>query len=387
MALSTILALWAILSLHGESRSPAELLATYRTELQAFRREYGGARELPDVRFFLFGMGNRAKYIYRNGSLIDARSGALVRSWKFRSECIVPPEYLVSLQTAAGAVTIREDEDAVWIGESGRTAALDGTRRRLKLPDFSGHRNSRVLRVLHQELLFNINEAGPVPNLFAYSRPWYRDGAMVAMALRETGNLGLLRTWITGLHDPFDRNNAGETEADNLGQALFLVSLASDRTHPLVRKVMAEVSRFEVTDGQGRFIRGRSDFADHPVYQTKWMKYGLRALGLPDPYVVPAVADSYSALFWMDFKDFHIPGHDTADRGSYPYLGWACDHFHGTRGSPIGNRDYPLTWEQRASQANYEGMRIISPIYTAQRLAVPHTWHAAEVFLYIFLSR
>jgi len=138
---------------------------------------------------------------------------------------------------------------------------------------------------------------------------------------------------------------------------------------------------------QGRFIKGRSDFAEHPVYQTKWMKYRLRAVGLPDPYSVPAVPDSYSALFWMDFKDEYIPGHDADDRGEYPYLGWACDHFHRTRRSPISNRDYPLTWEERASQANYEGMRIISPVYTARCLAAPHTWHAAEVFLYIFLSR
>jgi hypothetical protein len=26
-----------------------------------------------------------------------------------------------------------------------------------------------------------------------------------------------------GLREPYDRNNAGETEADNLGQALYLV--------------------------------------------------------------------------------------------------------------------------------------------------------------------
>ena len=38
-----------------------------------------------------------------------------------------------------------------------------------------------MLRVLHQELLFNIIGGKPVPNLFVYPKPWYRDGAMVAM--------------------------------------------------------------------------------------------------------------------------------------------------------------------------------------------------------------
>jgi hypothetical protein len=71
------------------------------------------------------------------------------------------------------------------------------------------------------------------------------------------------------------------------------------------------------------------------------------------------------------------------NRQEYPYLGWACDHFHKTKKSPISNRDYPLTWEQKASQAKYEGIQIISEQYTQQRLAAPHTWHAAEVFLYL----
>ena len=53
------------------------------------------------------------------------------------------------------------------------------------------------------------------------------------------------------------------------------------------------------------------------------------------------------------------------------------------KSSPLSAGDYPLTWEQRASQANYGGMRIISEQYTQQRLAAPHTWHAAEVFLYL----
>ena len=116
---------------------------------------------------------------------------------------------------------------------------------------------------------------------------------------------------------------------------------------------------------------------------TKWAKLGLSSLGLADPYVVPAVQDSYSALFWMAYKNTYVKGHDANNRGPYPYLGWASDHFHGTKTSPIGNRDYPLTWEQHASQARYEGMKIIAEEFVRQRLATPHTWHAAEVFLYL----
>jgi hypothetical protein len=84
----------------------------------------------------------------------------------------------------------------------------------------------------------------------------------------------------------------------------------------------------------------------------------------------------------MDYRDAYVKSKDAGSL-SYPYLNWACDHFHGLKRSPIGNRDYPLTWEKDASAANYAGMAIISDEYRQQRLATPHTWHAAEVFLYL----
>jgi hypothetical protein len=362
----------------------AHALAKYRTELKAFRAEHGRARELPDVRFFLFGMGRRAKFIYRNGRLLDALSGRAVRQWTIASEVIVPPEYCVALDLGHGRkVMLREDQQAVWIEEDGRRETLEGTRSVLRLPAFAGHRYAGVLRVLHQELLVNVTPAGPVPNFFVYAKPWYRDGAMMALAFRETGNLGVIRDWILGPREPFDRNNGGVTEPDNLGQALFLVSLVSDKNHPLVPKVLAELPRFERAGPQGRYIIGSTDGAEHPVYQTKWLKLGLRALGLPDSYGVPLVPDGYSALFWMDYRDAHVPGKDSDDRSAYPYLGWACDHFYGRKKSPIGNRDYPLTWEQHASQADYAALTVLDSVYVKQRLSAPHTWHAAEVFLYV----
>ncbi len=362
----------------------AATLRVYRAELTAFRGEFGGARALPDVRFFLFGMGQRTKLLYRGGRLTDARSGKLLREWKVKSDMIVPSDYLVRVETADGAtVRLREDETAVWIEEGSTRTAIEGTRHPVKLPDFTGHRYARILRVLHQELLVNVTPAGPVPNLFVYSKPWYRDGAMMALAFRETGNLDQIRDWVLGLKDVFDRNNGGETEADNPGQALFLISLVADKSHPLVPDILAAVKAFETNGPAGRFIQGRSDFAAHPAYQTKWLKYGLRSLGLPDPYVIPAVADSYSALFWMDYRDTYVKARDSDDRGAYPYLGWAVDHFHATKLSPIGNRDYPLTWEERASQANYAGLSLLDEIYATQKISTPHTWHAAEMFLYV----
>ena len=224
---------------------------------------------------------------------------------------------------------------------------------------------------MHAELLVNVMPWGPVPNLWVYPRPWYRDAAMMWLCFQRTGNETVMEPWIAGLRSPFDFNNAGEAEADNLGQVLFL---AGDRKHPVVEKALKAVKRFE----RGRHICGRSDFAEHPVYQTKWLKYGLRALGLDDPYEIPAVLDSYSALFWMDYRQHHVPGpRFGADAAAkYPYLTWAEAHFHNEPPPAVDESRAPLTWEAEASQAEY--WRV-----GGERIARPHTWHAAEMFLYL----
>jgi hypothetical protein len=368
----------------GGDDAATRRLAEYRRELGTFRREFRSTRSLPEVPFFLFGMGPRMKLLYKSGVLADAVTGKAICHWPVQSEIIVPPEYAVVLTTTNGQrISLTEDEQCVWVEENGRREAVLGTQRPVRLPRFEDRRYPQVLRVLHQELLVNVIEGKPVPNYFVYPKPWYRDGAMMAMCFKETGNLDVIKDWVWGMSEPYDRNNAGETEADNLGQALYLISLFADRNHPLVPKILKELPRFEVQGPDGKYLKGRSDFAEHPAYQTKWAKFGLAALKLPDAYVVPKVQDSYSALLWWAYKDTYLFSQDAADRGSYPYLGWACDHFHGAKSSPLSACDYPLTWEQRASQANYEGMRVISEQYTQQRLAAPHTWHAAEVFLYL----
>lgn len=358
-------------------------LAAYHTALGAVRAGRP-ARALPDVRFFLFGMGARQKLLYVDGTLSDARTGATLHRWQVTRALIVPSAYTVALDTSdAGAVTIVEDERGIWLHQRGTRTALASTP--VKLPTFADHPRGAVLRVLHQEILVNIVDGNPLPNLFVYGKPWYRDGAMMAMVLRETGNLDLVKDWILGLRVAFDRNNRGEEEADNLGQALYLISLVADRNHPLVPVVTSALPRFH----EGDHVKGRSDFAFHPVYQTKWARFGLRALGLPDPYKVPLVEDSYSSLFWWDFKDAHVPTKRFGKSAGtdYPYLVWAEDIFHGEKNGPVGDRDYPLSWEARASEARYEGMRPVAPVYVEQRLSVPHTWHAAEMFFRLLGDR
>lgn len=364
-------------------------LAELRDQLAAFRHEFGGANDLPEVNFFLFGMGNRTKLLYRDGILKNVISGDTLQSWSIVQQTIIPNEYRVELRLLNGtSVSIFENEAGVFLQEGTLSPNLvTGTGTSLKLPDFQDHRYNQVLKVLHHEILINIVNSQPLPNFLAYNKPWRRDAAMMAMCLEKTGNLGHIKEWVLKLDSPYDYNNKvngiPEEEADNLGQTLFLLSLFTDKNHPLVAKTIAEIPKFQKTRFGKRYIKGHTDFEFHAAYQTKWLKYGLGALGLEDPYEIPNHNEGYNTLFWWDYKQPELETEPVEVWRYYPYISWAKDHYFGTKNSPISNRDYPLTWEIDASQADYEKMKIIDVSYYDTNTASPHTWHAAEVFLYL----
>ncbi len=336
--------------------------------------------ELPDVSFYLFGMGDRRKLVYKDGVLYDALTHEAIREWDTTSEDIRPSEYTVALETKRrNKVILREDEEGVWLNEEGKQICL--TRSKLNLPQFNGHKHAKLLRVLHHEILVNVINGLPVPNYFVYPKPWIRDAAMMCTCLEKTGNLHLVKNWILERKEPFDRN-AGNVETDNLGQSLYLISLVLDASHPLVATVLDAAPEYT----KDKRVIGLTDFAEHPVYQTKWLKFGLKRLGLKDDYEIPKVYDSYSSLFWMDYKDSHVKGKSLGERDKdlYPYLGWAEAHFHGWPApKALIGENYPVTWESHATQADYDGIARVSQLYVDSKTCAPHGWHAAEAFLYL----
>ncbi len=60
--------------------------------------------ELPNISFFLFGMGDRRKLIYMDGVLYDALTCEIMRKWNTAttSEDIRAKEYIVTLETKRG---------------------------------------------------------------------------------------------------------------------------------------------------------------------------------------------------------------------------------------------------------------------------------------------
>lgn len=344
---------------------------------------------LSSSQFMLFGMGSkRRKLVYaKGGCLLDAWTLEVLREWHVETESFVPSEYCVRIHDRSGKeIVVFEDEEGVWVKENERIEPLT-LGERVNLPRFECHPYAACLRALHAEILVNITPFGPVPNLWVYPRPWYRDAAMMLMCLARTGNLHLVEAWVMGLHKVFDYNNGCE-EPDNIGQVLYMVSLFGAKDHPIVAEAIKSISQFR----RGDCIVGLTDFAEHPVYQTKWLKFGLRALGLDDPFKIPKVPDPYSAIFWMDFRDQHFPCERFSPqvKSLYPYLAWAEAHFYGEPPpEPIEQVTSPLTWEAKASQAEYWRLKelaragVIPCDDVNRQIARPHAWHAAEMFLHL----
>jgi len=88
-------------------------------------------------------------------------------------------------------------------------------------------------------------------------------------------------------------------------------------------------------------------------------------------------------MFWWEFLKEGPPLGEPFDAPDYPYLDWARDHRAGSRHGAVADVLYPLTWEAQASQADYRGMEAVSSLYSNARVSVPHSWHSAEMFLYL----
>lgn len=373
----------------------------YEYQLNIIKGNSGNVQKLKTSNFFLYGMGERRKMVYRDNKLIDLDNMKEVRSFnRVKSERILPDEYKVVLIKDDGtAIIISEDENAVWISEGDVVDSIKGTSHKICLPDFTSHRYSRVLKVLHHEILFNIRNSELRPNLFAYDKVWYRDCAMGAMVLEKTGNEELIRKSVLSLDTLYDGNQftADGKEADNIGEFIYLkglfVSALEDSTKKLITD---ELRKIEKNYNGKKFITSITDGQQNDYYATAFLKYALSRnnLGLKDDYELPHYGGAYKSLTWFYSKASIIEkvkhyikkiieerkvGHD-----DYPYLSIASAHYYGDPSIQISMASYPLSWETNGSLAKIEKMYKIDPMAKENHSCYPHTWTAAEMFLYLY---
>ncbi|MBQ8163658.1 MAG: hypothetical protein IJZ93_04765 [Clostridia bacterium] len=343
-----------------------------------------------ESRFFIFGMGHREKYVYKDSKLINVKTNKAVFSWNIEKEEFLYGKYTVILHTKQGTtVTITENEDGVYVKQEkngDRIEQICLTEQKISLPDFEEYKYPEQLRILHHEILISFLDKAPVPNFYVYNKPWYRDGAMMALVLEQTGNIGLLKDWALSVTELYDKNNSGNCEPDNLGQLAYILSFFVDKKYPLVNEILKEAKRI-MKDGA---LAGKTDYGDHEVYSTLWLKFGLEKLGVDTDFIkIPKRFDSYAYMFWMDRSEVDtVTPYDNEYNEWYPYLWWAVKHF---KNEPIDEKyfeiKYPMSWEIRASEAKYESIAPLSTEYAKNKCGAPHSWHASEMFMYLIEIR
>lgn len=374
----------------------------YEYQLNLIRGNSNNIQNLKSSKFFLFGMGERRKMVYRENKLIDLEEQKVVRKFEdIQTDKIIPDEYKVVLTKKDGSeVVICEDEKAVWLREGNSLDSIEGTTHNISLPDFSSYRYGRVLKVLHHEILFNIKASELRPNLYAYKKVWYRDCAMGAMVLEKTGNLELIRNSVLSMNALYDGNqqSVDGRESDNIGEYLYLKGLFCDKlernTLNLLTEELKTIEKKE--KGWGKYISSITDGQQNDYYATAFLKYAIsrKNMGLKDDYVLPSTGTVYKSLTWFYQKSsigdkikYEIKkiiqkskrGHDI-----FPYLSVATAHYYGDPSIPISQSSYPLSWETGGGLAEIGNMYRIDPMTKENKSCYPHTWTAAELFLYLY---
>lgn len=342
----------------------------------------------PEKAFFLLGMGNREKYVYKEGGqLIKISTNEVIYSFDILRERFFYDRYMIVIWTNDKKIyQLYENSYGVYLEDitdgkvNSRELITGGDF--INLPDFEDYKYPEQLRILNHEILISFKNGKPVPNIYVYTNPWYRDGAMMAMCLEKTKNLHLMRDWALSVTDLYDRNNKGNCEPDNLGQLAFILSYFVDKNYPLILEIQKEADRIM----ENGLLTGMTDYSHHEIYSTLWLKLAYERLNMDTSAIkIPNEFDSYARMFWMDKNDVELATpYDNPYDERYPYLSWARYHFNGDEiPKELLLLQYPMSWEIEASEAIYEDIAPLSTEYAKNKCGAPHSWHAAEMFLYL----
>ena len=370
--------------------------------------------------FFSFGMGDRKKMIYKKGKLIDLKTKQVIRSFDYTHEMIIPNMYTVLLLDQAGRITrIYEDETGVHI-EKGRMAkiwedwnnynqweddrlnnretklveniaseTITTSKNKINLPNFEDSKVGRVLKVLHQEVLVNIDHGKPRTTLMARTNEsgLYREGMVAAMVLEKTNNTWLFEDWMKQISSIYDcRNKLEKNEvkciesADNPGQLLYLLGAITNSRQDLTNKIKAEVRQKAFN---GEFV-GEVDGEKMGYYPTALLINGARKNKIDLGYDFNlGKADKYLGLTWW-LNDYKEAKHGNIVDPMHPAKEWASVHQEpGHYGlTTILDETYPLTFDGELTKAEAEEQKLINEHYSHEKgPKLSSIWHASEMFL------
>lgn len=368
----------------NEYESEVNAYSEYVQEYRNFINEYNCTiyKGLPDVDFYLFGMGNRRKILFKDDKLIDIDDGTTIRQFKVKKYLIIPNEYTVLIKEEDGKfIKIYENNQGVYIESTDEKEIIDGTKIDINLYTFDKQKYKNFKKVLYSEILFNIKDSKLYPNIIVYDEPFYRDAAMACMVLKQTNNADLVSEWISSIDKIYDEQNAGEKEPDNLGELLYMISTQENKNTDLITKIEQEAERIASSNPDGYYLYGKTDFSNEYKYQNMWYDFGMKALGKKSKFNYKDLNDGYQNLAWWMSRSSQK---EAITDEYFPYIGWANYHASNKKGKlMVNNKLYPLSWEKCASQADYSKMQIIDEQFVTDKVSPVHLWSASEMILFI----
>lgn len=328
---------------------------------------------------YFFGMGNRRKLIYAQGKLYDLTSGEELLNEKITKDMVIPNDYKVVLENNDGEkIIIYENEVGIYLEKDNKKTTLYESEDKINLPAFTNHKYSEILKVLHQEILFNIEESIMKPNILVYNDGWYRDAFIGAMVLEKTNNVFLIKDWVDNINSIYDYQNK-MPETDNLGELLYLIYITKS-DNKILDEIIEEINKIK-KDNNISYLVGYTDGAILSYYPTAIAKFALEKLEIENDLKLPE-NDAYTKLAWFYNKSIVNEVTDSID---YPYLGWANYHYNKKDVTLyICNSLYPLSYEKNGTYANYNNMPNLLNGFKKANISPTHIWDAAEKFLLIY---
>lgn len=330
---------------------------------------------------YFFGMGNRRKILYRQGKLYDLDSKNIIYNFDVKKEYIIPNEYMVLIETNDNKnIKIFENDSGIYLKVDNKAVEIIDETEKLSLPQFEGYKYSEILKVLHQEILFNIRNSEIIPNILVYKEAWYRDAMMAAMVLEKTDNIYLLKPWIDRIDKIYDEQN-GRKETDNIGELLYLLySTKSD--NDIKTEILKEI---KILTKKQNYISGFTDAQMMSYYPTVLAKFALEKLNIENNLILPIDNDVYARLVW--FYDSNRDKKGYINGYNSPYLNWASYHTtldNVNQDLYLYNNIYPLSYEQNATYADYNNMPELLNDYNYKKVSPTHVWAASEIFLLLY---
>lgn len=340
-------------------------------------KAYSKAEE--PIGIFFFGMADRKKILYKDGQLIDIKTKEVIKEIDYEKELIVPNEYAVILKDKENNIfKIIEDTEGIKFYKNGEEEILCVGKKKINLPTFKDYKYSEILKVLHQEILFNIDNDIPKPNIFVYNNAWYRDTMLATMVLEKTENVSLLNEWVSTINKIYDNSRSADiNEIDNLGELLYIIGATNSSRQDLIDQIMAEIKSLT----KDSMITGQVDGMQQSYFPTVLAIYGAKKNGITLDLIPPTYDDGYARLTW--YADNKISTSIDYNSSTFPYLNWAFYHYTTYGNLYVLDEIYPLTYEGGNVDefGKVESECFISDYYCNRGLYLSHMWHASEMFL------